>query len=53
MAVLNYADQFKYTGKGYIDSKLEPKKDLSELNKINVKTKTTKKRGTRSFFISM
>ena len=36
MAVLNYADQFKYTGKGYIDSKLEPKKDLSELNKINV-----------------
>lgn len=36
MAILNYADQFKYTGKGYIDSKLEPKKNLSELNSMNV-----------------
>lgn len=35
MAILNYADQFKYTGKGYVDSKLEPKKNLSELNSMN------------------
>lgn len=35
MAVLNYIDQFKYAGKGYIDAKMEPKKTLAELQSIN------------------
>ena len=33
MAILNYANQFKYTGKGYLDSKVMPVKTVDELER--------------------
>ena len=35
MAVINYSDQFKYSGKGYIDSKVAPVETLDELNNMS------------------
>ena len=33
MAILNYGNQFKYSGKGYIDSKMTPVNSVDELEK--------------------
>ena len=35
MAVLNYADQMKYSGKGYLDSKVAPVETLDELTSMS------------------
>ena len=37
MAILNYGNQFKYSGKGYIDSKMAPVKKFEDLEK-NIST---------------
>ena len=37
MAILNYGNQFKYSGKGYIDSKMAPVQKFEDLEK-NVST---------------
>ena len=34
MAIINYADQIKYTGKGYLDAKMMPVKTVDDLKKI-------------------
>ena len=31
MAILNYGNQFKYSGEGYIDSKMAPVNNIDEL----------------------
>jgi len=35
MAVINYSDQFKYSGKGYIDAKVAPVANIEDLTKIS------------------
>lgn len=35
MAVINYSDQFKYAGKGYIDAKVAPVPNLDDLTSIS------------------
>lgn len=35
MAIINYTDQIKYTGKGYLDAKMMPVASVEELNKIS------------------
>ena len=35
MAIINYTDQIKYTGKGYLDVKMMPVASVEELNKIS------------------
>ena len=35
MAVINYSDQFKYAGKGYIDAKIAPVANLESLTSIS------------------
>lgn len=35
MAVINYSDQLKYSGKGYLDSKLAPVQTLDELTSLS------------------
>lgn len=34
MAIINYTDQLKYTGKGYLDAKMMPVKSVSDLKSI-------------------
>lgn len=34
MAIINYTDQIKYTGKGYLDAKMMPVKTVDDLKKI-------------------
>lgn len=34
MAVTNYSNQFKYTGAGYIDAKIQPVATVADLNNI-------------------
>ena len=34
MAVTNYSNQFKYTGAGYIDAKIQPVATVADLNSI-------------------
>ena len=34
MAILTYSDQLNYSGKGYLDAKMQPVDTLSDLNKI-------------------
>ena len=35
MAVINYSDQFKYAGKGYMDAKVAPVANLDDLTSIS------------------
>lgn len=35
MAVINYSDQFKYSGRGYIDAKVAPVANIEDLTKIS------------------
>lgn len=35
MAVINYSDQFKYAGKGYVDAKIAPVANLEDLTSIS------------------
>jgi hypothetical protein len=34
MAILTYSDQLNYSGKGYLDAKMQPVATVSDLNKI-------------------
>lgn len=34
MAAINYTDQFNFTGKGYLDAKIQPVKNIDELLRI-------------------
>lgn len=34
MAVLTYSDQIKFSGKGYLDAKIQPVATVSDLNSI-------------------
>ena len=36
MGVINYSDQLKYTGKGYLDAKMMPVETVSELKNISI-----------------
>lgn len=36
MAIINYSDQLKYTGKGYIDAKMTPVETVDDLKKIPI-----------------
>ena len=36
MAIINYSDQLKYTGKGYIDAKMMPVNTVDDLKKIPI-----------------
>lgn len=36
MAIINYTDQFKYTGKGYLDAKMMPVNTFDDLKKISL-----------------
>ena len=36
MAIINYTDQLKYTGKGYLDAKMMPVETVDDLKKISL-----------------
>lgn len=36
MAIINYSDQLKFTGKGYLDAKMMPVEKFSDLKKISI-----------------
>lgn len=36
MAIINYTDQFKYAGKGYLDAKMMPVNSVDDLKKISL-----------------